>query len=92
MYFWPSSSPTTLTVAIILESKTPACSGDSVLAVFFAKCLLKISKMQMITLDILGVALKFDFKRDLARIHCFVIHSAVENLVALTCMGSRTSF
>lgn len=59
------------------------------LIAFFAKCLLGVSKMQTIIFGILSVSLKFNFKS--VEIHCFVIHDAVENLVALVCVESRKS-
>lgn len=45
--------------------------------------------MQTIIFDILSVSLKFNFRS--VEIHCFVIHDAVENLVALVCVESRKS-
>lgn len=62
--------------------------GDSVLLVFFAKCLLKVSK---VVVGILSVLLKFGFRSDLVGIHSFIIHNPAENLVALTCVESRTA-
>lgn len=74
----------TLSIALILErKKVVTCSGDSVLLVFFAKCLLKVSKMQTIIFGIVCVSLKFNFKS--VKMHCFVIHYPIENLVALVC-------
>lgn len=80
----------TLSIALILERKKVAtCSGDSALIPFFAKYLLKVSKIQTIICGIVNVSLKFNFKS--VKIHCFVIHNPVENLVALICLGSRKS-
>lgn len=59
---------------------------DSVLLVFFAKCLLKVSKVILI----LNIPLKFGFRSDLVSIHSFVIPGPAENVVALTCVESRT--
>lgn len=55
-----------ITVVLILESKKKevTCSSDSVLTIFFAKCLLKVLKIQTIILGILSVSFRFNFKSD----------------------------
>lgn len=93
MYFWPGSSPSTLAVALIVErKKIVMCSRDSVIIVLFAKSSLKVSKIQAVILGIPSLSLKFSFKNDLLRIHCFVTHNSVENLVVLICVENRKHF
>lgn len=73
----------------IRKKKVVTYSGDSTLIAFFAKCLLKVSKIQTVIFGIVSVPLKFNFKS--VKINCFVIHNLSENLVALVCVESRKS-